>query len=207
MLAGAVLLSSTACSSLFGGDSPVPDMSGTPSASNIPLSGLDVENTEETESPEDTTEADVEAIMVTMNGYYDYITQPETLASVKQAGERFSGLSEAEVTDDDLDEMVADFPEGFQYFDTSSGNRIKAAYMQLLTGSSLIQSLPGLSFDVPQEAVTVAGDTATVNQTIINILKNGEDTGGDDDVNSSHLTELVKQDGTWVIVGEMPAAK
>lgn len=191
VLAGAVLLSGTACSILDMGKKPDASTSASP-------------------APTETTSAEIEivnegqAVADVVNGYYTYVLMPDSLAEIEQVGDRFDGRSE--VTDEELNELVTSLPQGFQYFDTSNAELIKYAYISLLSGASVGDKMPGAELVLPAEAVTVEGDTATVNATMAKISKDGEAIASEADPYAADLINLKKNDsGSWVIVAEAPA--
>lgn len=209
VLAGAVLFSGTACSVLDGGKkaegSPSASASQAPTATES--SSPEGQPTETSEAPsEETSDAAVEGVLETVNGYYAFSTDSSSLAKTQAAASALNGKET--VTDEELATLVDGFPEGFKYFDTSSPQLIKNAYIQLLAGATAGQSMSGTKIVVPAEAVTYdGGDTATVNPTVIIITQNGEIVPSESDPYATELINLVKKDGKWVMVGEAPKSQ
>lgn len=193
VLAGAVLLSGTACSIL--------DMGKKPEATSSASAAPEPSESESIEAVE--TVSEEQAVADVVNGYYTYVLMADSLAEIKQAGEPFNGRSS--VTDEELNDLVTSLPQGFQYFDTSYSELIKNAYIHLLAGASVGETMPGVEIVMPAEAVTVEGDTATVNSTMAEISNDGEPVVSEADPYASDLINLKKNDsGSWVIVAEAP---
>ena len=207
VLAGAVLFSGTACSFIDGGtkteSSPSASQDPKSTASESPES--EPAETSETSS-EENSDSTIEGVLETVNGYYAFATDSSSLAKTQEAARPLDGKES--VTDEELATLVAAFPEGFQYFDTSNPQLIKNAYVQLISGAEAGQAMPGTKIVVPTEAVTYdGGDTATVNPTAIIISQNGEIVPSESDPYATELINLVKKDNKWVIVAESPASK
>lgn len=193
LLAGAVILSGTACAA-----SPIPDGRNTPMLTSASPQVDPTESTDSTNSA-DSTE-DTFQILTTVNGYYDFITAPNSDEEIKSAGAHLMGVA---ATDEELQTFAEDFSEGFQYFDTSDSTLIKRAYTVMSGASLSLQDQGSITISVPEESVTVDGDTATVNTTWISATKNGKSlrTAPEASPDESDLIQLVKKDdGSWVIV-------
>lgn len=190
VLAGAVLLSGTACSVL--------DMGKKTETTATETSA--VPSDYETVAPI----VEGQAVADAVNGYYNYVLMEGSLDEIKQAGERFNGRDS--VTDEELNELVISLPHGFQYFDTSSPDLIKTAYLQLLTGASTGEVLKGVDLMIPHEAVTVDGDTATVNSAMAVITKDGEVVDSETNPDTKPINLKKNDSGSWVIIAEVPAS-
>lgn len=210
VLAGAVLLSVAACSQPESNDpkpsatataapiSPVPSESATTTPSPSA-------NTSTT-SPTVTVETETEAVISTIEGYYDFVSNPDSFEKVKQAGSTVTGRTE--ITETELTEIAASLPEGFQYFDTSNSQNITNSYSQLFARVTQSERTPGVEVSVPVEAVTITGETATVKSALIEVTSKSN-------THTLNATEapyyeavqinLVKSEtGKWVIIPEPP---
>jgi hypothetical protein len=99
-----------------------------------------------------------------------------------------------------LNHLAASLPEGFAYFDTSNPELIKNAYVQLLVGAG-VMSVANLDRNTPASAVTVEGDTATVNPALVEMTANGEKV--DNSTISSSPIKLKKNEtGSWVMIAD-----
>lgn len=184
-LAGAILLSSTACSG--NGD----DKTAEPHSSSQIV-------TVETNASTGMTSKDKKAVADAVNSYYSYVSDPTHLAEIQKAAEPFKDHAK-KVTDEELKALVAALPAGFKYFDTSSSNLIKTAYTQLFMAAS-ITSKGSMEINVPVEAISFDGDTATVNAVKMETKLNGKKI--ETPANPSTLAlKLKKNDsGSWVMV-------
>lgn len=141
---GAVLISSTACSS------PTVEPAATAQAKIVdekivnrtPASGKNAE------------------VARTVSDFYIYASAPSNLAKIEEASAPIKGHGK-KVTNEELDALVKALPAGFKYFDTSSPDRIKNAYIQLTMGARTL-SRESAQLQVFDEAVSIDGDTATV---------------------------------------------
>lgn len=188
ILIGAVLLSGTACTA-----------NSTPEKTATASSQLSKEQSQ--------TNDDTSKILTTVNGYYSFISNPETYDKVKTAGADLTGV---QANDEQLKTLASDFSEGFQYFDTSDSQAIRNAYKAMMIGSSSLRMGSSVGITAPADAVTVDDDKATVNTTWIKVVKNGKELPVQPESNpdSSDLINLVKQeDGTWVIVAKDSSTK
>ena len=203
VLAGAVLLSTTACS--------VSDMfseTGSSTASATASAPASPEPSESSQAEETTdTVSEQEAVAEVVNGYYTYVLMKGNLADIQAAGEPLDG--KATVTDEELTTLINSLPEGFQYFDVSSPELIRNAYGQLLAGGSVGEVAKGVvEIVTPADAVTVDGDRATVNTTLASVTRDGEELNTTQDPYAADLLNLKKNDsGSWVMVAEAPKGK
>lgn len=202
VLAGAVLLSSTACSvSDMFNETGSATASATDSAKASPESSGSSETTETTD-----TVSDQAAVAEVVNGYYTYVLMKGNLVDIKEAGAPLKGKTS--VTDQELEDLASRLPEGFQYFDVSSPELIKNAYIQLLAGGSVGETITGVEIVIPDNAVTVEGDRATVNTSLASVTRNGKELNSTQDPYAADLLNLKKNDsGSWVMVAEAPRKK
>lgn len=186
VLAGAVLFSGTACSML--------DMGKKSESSSSASAKPSESQSNETAVDEQQAVADV------VNGYYTYVSTPGNLDEIKQAGEFLKGRG-ATASEEELNQLVDSLPEGFAYFDTSSPDLTKNAYVQLLVGAG-IMSAAKMEMNTPPSAVTVNGDNATVDSTKIEVNVNGKKI----DIPSSAASKAIKLKkddlGVWVMVAD-----
>jgi hypothetical protein len=183
VLASAIIFSGTACSS------PV---------NPVTPDGLPNPNVTQQETGEE------DQVVAVVNGFYDYVTTPENADRIAEAGERFSGRTE--VSDEELQQMVADFPDVFKYFDTATSENVKNAYGQLVAGVSLASTVEGIKITAPKEAVKQYGSTATVNSTMVTIKTPARTMDSSADPDSIDLVQLVKKDGKWLMVATNPTS-
>lgn len=193
VIAGVILLSGTACAQPFGGGTGgnVPERS--PSASS-------------TTGIEESSEAEMEEVSTTVNGYYGFIAQPETFNEVRDAGAELTGRS---VTDQELQDLASGY-YGFSYFDISSSQAIKNAYKSMQLGANAGYEREGITIHAPSEGITIDGDTATFNTTHIVLTENGKTFPSEPEANpdQAEMMNLAKQDdGSWVIVAKSSGAK
>lgn len=197
VLAGAVLFSGTACSML---NNEKEDSN--PSIAAQPTDKKPAESATPSEAPTVKTTSVVEeqeAAARTVNDYYSYVSDPSNEAAIEAAGAPLSGRG-GTASAEELKQLTEALPLGFQYFDTSTPDLIKNAYVQLIIGSS-IMSKGTMEANVPASAVTINGDTATVDSTDIEIKLNGEKVPMESA--SSQILKLKKADsGYWVMIAE-----
>lgn len=194
VLAGAVLFAGTACSAQNSDKGP--------SDSN-PSVAATAPDAKPTETPAGKVTPAVDersAAAQTVNDYYAFVADPENAQKIDDAGAPIKGHG-ATATEAELKTMVEALPLGFQYFDTSSPDLIKNAYLQLIMGSSVMSSAK-MELNLPADAVTVTGDTATVKMSKLETVVNGEKV---DVPENSSVTDLkMKKDdsGNWVMIAE-----
>lgn len=189
VLAGAVLLSASGCA-----------------AGNVDSTvGTEVATATPSPSEADTTlseRTDIDGILLTINGYYYFISQPDSSDSLRDAE---AAITERPASDETMKQFAEDFSEGFKYFDTSTSDKINKAYKALMIGSSAGKLNEGLKMTVPADSVTITGDTATVNTTHLKVTMNGEKkrVTPEESPAAKDVVNLVKNDsGSWVIVAK-----
>lgn len=156
-------------------------------------------------APEPTVDqATIGKIVTNVSGYYKFVSSAGSLDKVKQAKSKYDGRSN--LTDTELTELVASFQEGFRYFDTSSSQNINNAYNQLLARTTQSDKKPGATVVVPQEAISVKGDTAIVNSSKIKITLNAEVYSATETpyFELNEISLVKNKDGSWVIIAEAP---
>lgn len=188
VLAGAVLLSATACSA----PSPEKNPESSSSSQVAPV---------ETPTSEATPAIDErEAAAQTVNDYYAFVADPENAQKIDYAGAPVKGHG-ATATEAELKTMVEALPLGFQYFDTSSPDLIKNAYLQLIMGSSVMSSAK-MELNMPADAVTVTGDTATVKMSKLETVVNGKKVDVPENPSMPDLKMKKDDTGNWVMIAE-----
>lgn len=190
VLAGAILLSASACSLTETNDNKMgAGVSSTPAATASP----------DTASVETT---DIDGILQTINGYYYYISQPDSSDKLKEAQ---ASITERPASDERIMQFAEDFSEGFKYFDTSTADKTNDAYKALMIGTSAGKLNEGLKMTIPGDSVTITGNTATVNTTHLKVTMDGEKkrVTPEDSPAQKDIVNLVKNDsGSWVIVAK-----
>lgn len=195
VLAGAVLLSATACSAPDAGEKS--NAGANASATATPTANVDASAVA---TPSETAAvSDTKAVVDVVNGFYTYVLNKENADDIQKAAESLQGnaAQTGEPTDEQIATLVKNLPEGFKYFDTSSSDLIKNAYGQLYIVS--VTNTSDMSIVAPEEAATVEGDTATVDPVKFTMTVDGEKiTNG---TTSSDPIKLKKNaDGAWVMV-------
>lgn len=180
VLAGAVLLSGTACSML----------NDNKSETKVSASAEAVETAN--------TVSEETAVAEVVNGFYTYVSDPANAATIKDAGEPLRGHG-ATATQEELDNLVASLPEGFAFFDTSNPELIKNAYVQLLLGSGLMGN-GKMEASVPDSAVTVTGDEATVDSSQVVVKLDGKEQKSP--ATAAPLKLKKDETGTWVMIAD-----
>ena len=191
VLAGAVLFAGSACAAPNSTQSKVQPETNS-SAEAKPAKNQDAQTAPAVDEKQ--------AVAEVVNGYYTYVSIPSNFAEIEQAGAPLMGRG-AEASDDELKQLVDSIPQGFQYFDTSTSDNIKNAYAQLIMGATVMKK-GNIEVHVPASAVTVAGDTATLQTTGIDFTVNGEKSP----VSSTSGTQILKlkkdESGSWVMIPE-----
>lgn len=191
VLAAGVLLSASACAPA---EEKKADVSASPSV-------------EQSVTPSETPSAEASpkvdeavAVATTINDFYTYVSDPANASKIEEAGAPLEGRG-AVATAEELEALADSLPEGFKYFDTSTPDLIKNAYVQLLMGSSLM-SAGTMTATVPVGAVTVTDDTATVDATKFEITLNGEKTPIPSTAGEQLLKLRKDAAGQWVMIAD-----
>lgn len=188
VLAGAVLLSATACSAQSPEKAPEP-------SSSSQVTPVETPTAEVTPAVDER-----EAAARTVNDYYAFVSDPDNKPKIEEAGAPVKGHGNT-ATDAELKTLVDAIPLGFQYFDTSTPDLIKNAYVQLLMGAS-VMGTADMQLTVPAEAVTVTGDTATVNTSKIETVLNGKKLEVPANSSMPDLQMKKNDKGDWVMIAE-----
>lgn len=152
-----------------------------------------------------TVATDVEAgkVVTVLTEFYKFVGSPDNLAKVKEAGKDYDSNS----TEEELKKMVADFPEGFKYFDTSSSKSISNSYNQLLARTTQSNRTgEAVKVTVPVEAVTVKDGKAVIDSTKLKVDSKGKTSTGTEApyFENPQMNFIQKTDGSWVMVAETP---
>lgn len=136
----------------------------------------------------------------TVNDYYSYVSNPGHSAAIEKASEKISGNGKS-ATNEELQALVDAIPAGFKYFDTSTPDLIKNAYVQLIMGSRSMGNA-AIKLDVPSDAVSVDGDNATVDVSKTETLLNGKKIEAPASPGMLALKLKKNNAGTWVMIAE-----
>lgn len=172
ILASALLLGTTAC---------IPEDTSTA-----------VENT-----VQDETQAK-SAVAKTVNGFFGYITDKDN-ANIM---EDLAGMDERTMEYDQIAETATSkMPAGFEYFTTSNATETVNAYAFMSTLAYRTFKSDDFSLFVAADAVSIDGDTATVDGSRIDTVYNGvrRDNLLDHTTAEDNMIHLVKVDGQWLI--------
>lgn len=197
-IAGALLLMGTGCADT-GKDTTVDTNSASASASaTVPESA----SPSATAAVAATPEEEKAAVLKVAQSFYDTIKDKAVIDKLKAATADF-GVEEP--SDEKIQKLVADNPEPFAIFDTSTSENIKNAYVQLVMGSSIANMGDNITFTVAPEAVTLNDAThATIDPTFVQVLSNGKllnDPATTEVVPAPEESKVkaVKQDGKWIL--------
>jgi hypothetical protein len=192
VLSLAVLLTASGCAQTGNKENPAPTSTSTttvePSSNPAPTGSENADSN------------DLDGILLTINGYYYFISQSDSSDRLKDAE---AAISERPASDEAIQKFAEDFSEGFKYFDTSTAEKTKAAYKALMIGASAGKMNEGLKMTIPADSVTISGDTATVNTTYLKVTLNGEKkrVAPEENPADKDIVNLVKNDSEkWVIV-------
>lgn len=150
---------------------------------------------EQTVQTEQEIKAEVAAAGTAMMKYFSDLS---SLKTINQAGQSIpKGLP-----DDEASKLIQEAaPEAFSHFHITDDESVTNAYMYM---ALLIQVLflagepPEMVY--PVEAVTLDGDTATLNQAMLEVGSGQENTGSTEEMlPNEEFLELVKKDGKWLI--------
>lgn len=103
-----------------------------------------------------------------VSDFYAYISDPANLSKIKEASAPIRGHGKKS-TEDELASLVAALPDGFRFFDTSSPDLIKNAYVQLSMGARAL-STDAVKLQIFNESVNVDGSSATVKMVKTEVL-------------------------------------
>lgn len=186
VMAGAILLSSTACSPNTADNQTPP--------TNSPVSATASATVEATP-----TVSEKEKVQQVAQEYFDVIQDKEAIDKLRQDAAAFSAN---EPTEAEVQQFVKDNPKAFKHLDTSTVEHVQGGFIQLIMSAA-----SGLKYEVTPESVTVAADetTASVDPALVKIYQGGKlmnDPAVTESLptEESAKTQLVKKDGEWKIV-------
>jgi hypothetical protein len=135
-----------------------------------------------------------------VNEYYSYVSDPKNLAGIEKVSDPLKDHAK-DVTNDELNALVAALPAGFKFFDTSSPDLIKNAYAQLTMGARILS--PGtMHLKVTPDAFTVDGDTATVDISKTETVLNGKKIEAPSNSGMFALKLKKNDSGSWIMIAE-----
>lgn len=193
VLAGGLLVSLAACTTDNNSDAPTSAVSGSAGTLGNKTSAPTVSPEEEAAAVSDTYEGFLNALF-TIDG-------TEASAVFKDLENVSTSSSDAD-KQKTIDELYALSPEAFGSFDTEglSLDEKGAIYSGFAyIGAYAATSAAEYSFELPDSAVTVTDNTATVDplQLVVTVDGQPTDTGA---TAQADLTSFVKKDGKWLIV-------
>jgi hypothetical protein len=162
----------------------------------------------ETPAVNERNSAAIGKIVETANGYYRFVGSTGSSEKLKENYEKVkqprTQYDDPAPTETELKQLVAAFPEGFQYFDTSSFDNALKAYYQLFARANQSERTPGTVVTVPAEAVTVDGDKATIDSAKVLVKSNGKAQSSTEApyFENAQLNFVKKSDGSWVMIAE-----
>jgi hypothetical protein len=178
-----------------------------PAAPVNPPAAAPVKSPETRETPA-LNSAAIEKIVETANGYYRFVGSTGSAEKLKENYEKVkqprTQSDDPAPTENELKQLVPAFPEGFQYFDTSSYDNALKAYYQLSARTNQSHRTPVTAVTVPAEAVTVDGDKATIDSTKVLVTSNGKAQSSTEApyFENAQLNFVKKSDGSWVMIAE-----
>lgn len=193
MMASTLLFGATACA----GESEKPSSTSKPTA----------EQTVNVEAQ------DKKEIMETVNGLFAYVSDADKitkLADVASAIDSKNLESDEEITK----QLKEQEPEAFSFFDAHDMQTTANAF-SFVAETAMENGLSSLNVDnvakepvvftAPEESVTVAGDTATVDKAKVLVTVGGKEQADAklDYAEENRVISLVKKDGKWLV--EAPA--
>lgn len=153
-----------------------------------------VEDTSDNSDIIDAAEAVKAASIV--NDLYAFVLNPASYDQIIKASERFADREE--VSDKELVAWAKEYPTIFRHYDISTGDKVRSAYTQLAIMAELGKKAAGVKITVPVDAITVYGDSATVDVSMAVITKDGvEYSLNNEAVSSFNMIKL--SNGSWVI--------
>jgi hypothetical protein len=171
-----------------------PEVAETPVKTSAPVN---------TPSPTATVDAEAGKIVTVLTDFYKFVGSPDSLAKVKEAGKDY----ESNPSDAELKKMVANFPDGFKYFDTSSSQSMSDSYNQLIARTTQSNRTGEVvKVTVPVESVTVKDGKAVIDAAKLKVESKGKTTSGTEApyFENPQMSFVQKTDGSWVMVPETP---
>lgn len=149
------------------------------------------------QSAEATVDSKAEIVSV-VDRYYEIVSDKEQLQPLIDVSETIpEGASDEEAET----AVAAAAPEIFALFDLEDEHSIRNAYTFIHASSMFASMGEKLEFSVPEEAVTVDGDTAKYDGTKTVAFVDGEQQPSPEaEPVEENYINLVKKDGAWLIV-------
>lgn len=180
LMASTVLLGATACS---GGEK----------ASDTP----------QVEQTVDTVAQDKKDIAETVDGFYAYIVDSENIDKLANDFGIIQESKGVEITnDDEMAKAIKDSsPEAFVFFDAYDKQTIANSYSFIVSMALRNETDDNVVYSTPEEAISVDGDTAVVDQSMV------ETSGGEENKSANgpyydepdEKIDLIKKDGKWLV--------
>lgn len=143
-----------------------------------------------------TADPGISGAVGTVEGLYSYMTVDENLEKLNQAEEEIPTDATNEQAMETLTNSV---PDAFSFYDTSTYEKTISAYRDLTITGTVNSLGDEVIVDVPEEAVTIDGETATVDNSKVVITVDGSpivNTAATDGTNLIHLNLI---NNTWLI--------
>lgn len=157
--------------------------------------------------PVQVKDSPVKEVAKTVNQFYDTLEEEENYAAMEAHQKEFRSMLPK-----DRQNFMAEAP-GMEYLDTSTPEATEKSYLILTENIDVFESVRGrysenpeslntIDMAVPQEAITVNGEDATVDMNLAAISLNGK---GISDGATKNPTLILKklETGKWVITDEV----
>lgn len=175
LLAGSMLFGAVSCGTSDTGNSPSPSAG---------VSSVDQEAQDKKE------------IVSAINELYAYGAEPGTMQAMQELGLSLKpGASDAEVGR----HLLEGNPEAFARYDTSKDLYVAMAYLNLVNVSNALMERDFQNMTITEDAVTVNGDTATVDESAVGSTITSNAAPEVTIESDGKTVELVKKDGKWLI--------
>lgn len=170
-------------------------------------SGENTSSEPKVEQTENTEAKDKKEIVETVDSFYAYMADGDNLNALADSAEKIEATNDDEVAA----ELKKNSPETFVFFDAYDTQTIANSFSYLaetamLNAMDIVEDIPEgekstAVYSTPEEAVTVNGETATVDKSKIVVSNLGEGNPDKDAAHDGDDTEidLVKKDGKWLI--------
>lgn len=146
------------------------------------------------------SEAEIKTdIASTMDAMYVYLGNEENVLKLSTPPE---GLDSKEANDDVIANAVKEaHPDAFAFFDADDTQEIINAYAFMGQTAMTLSMGDDVVLTTPAEAITVEGDTATVDGTKTKMTVAGEevDAPAAEPATEENTVKLIEKDGKWVI--------
>lgn len=186
LLAGGLLFGAVGCSTSETEADPAPAPASSSSASASP------------EVTVDQTAEDKKAIAGVITEVFDFASQPDNLLALQELGTKATG------TDDEIAKILRDSGlKGFEYYEDNDNLDLALAYLNMATVSASLyeKGLANTDIDIPEDAITVDGDTAVYDESATGSVFTANMAPDKVDIKdaNSNKVSLIKEDGKWLI--------